>query len=208
MRCPCQVDPHKISMDGFLVLEREVEGVLGTAVQSLIVLSVFGGQLGGSDDCLAALSSRITRQLDPVAKINVGYRVEVHDNQDAQAVATLLQAQEVSMGLSIYKEVDKEGWEALARAAQEFEASMKGLDIWISLEGVAEAKREDIKVVWEALEFDTDFVVWTNDRDIPGDGDSHQGLVGVGKAETWEDQERILNMTEEELYEEFQTVFG
>ena len=208
MRCPCQVDPHKISMDGFLVLEREVEGLLGTAVQSLIVLSVFGGQLGGSDDCLAALSSRITRQLDPVAKINVGYRVEVHDNQDAQAVAALLQAQEVSMGLSIYKEVDKEGWEALARAAQEFEASMKGLDIWISLEGVAEAKREDIKVVWEALEFDTDFVVWTNDRDIPGDGDSHQGLVGVGKAETWEDQERILNMTEEELCEEFETVFG
>ena len=208
MRCPCQVDPHKISMDGFLVLEREVEGLLGTAVQSLIVLSVFGGQLGGSDDCLAALSSRITRQLDPVAKINVGYRVEVHDNQDAQAVAALLQAQEVSMGLSIYKGVDKEGWEALARAAQEFEASMKGLDIWISLEGVAEAKREDIKVVWEALEFDTDFVVWTNDRDIPGDGDSHQGLVGVGKAETWEDQERILNMTEEELYEEFETVFG
>ena len=208
MRCPCQVDPHKISMDGFLVLEREVEGVLGTAVQSLIVLSVFGGQLGGSDDCLAALSSRITRQLDPVAKINVGYRVEVHDNQDAQAVAALLQAQEVSMGLSIYKGVDKEGWEALARAAQEFEASMKGLDIWISLEGVAEAKREDIKVVWEALEFDTDFVVWTNDRDIPGDGDSHQGLVGVAKAETWEDQERILNMTEEELYEEFETVFG
>ena len=202
------MDPHKISMDGFLVLEREVEGVLGTAVQSLIVLSVFGGQLGGSDDCLAALSSRIPRQLDPVAKINVGYRVEVHDNQDAQAVATLLQAQEVSMGLSIFKGVDKEGWEALARAAQEFEASMKGLDIWISLEGVAEAKRENIKVVWEALEFDTDFVVWTNDRDIPGDGDSHQGLVGVGKAETWEDQERILNMTEEELYEEFETVFG
>merc|ERR1712013_735715 len=175
MRCPYQVDPHKISMEGFLVLEREVEGVLGTAVLSLLSVSV------GS---LAALSSRITRQLDPVAKINVGFRVEVHNNQDAQAVATLLQAQEVSMGLSIYKEVDKEGWEALARAAQEFEASMKGLDIWISLEGAAEAKRENIKVVWEALEFDTDFVVWTNDRDIPGDGDSHQGLVGVGKAET------------------------
>ena len=92
MRCPCQGDPHKISMDGFLVLEREVEGVLGTAVQSLIVVSVFGGQLGGSDDCLAALSSRITRQLDPVARIDIEYRVEVHDNQDAQAVATLLQA--------------------------------------------------------------------------------------------------------------------
>ena len=101
------MDPHKISMDGFLVLEREVEGVLGTAVQSLIVVSVsgqptdLGGQLGGSDDCLAALSSRITRQLDPVAKIDVGYgnRVEVHDNLDAQAVFTLLQAQEVSMSL-------------------------------------------------------------------------------------------------------------
>ena len=52
--------------------------------------------------------------MDPVAKIDVRYRVEVHDNQDAQAVATLLQAQEVSMSLSIFKEVDKEGWEALA----------------------------------------------------------------------------------------------
>ena len=146
--------------------------------------------------------------MDPVAKIDVRYRVEVHDNQDAQAVATLLQAQEVSMGLSIYKEVDKEGWEALARAAQGFGASPKALDVWISLEGAAEAKRENIKVVWEALEFDVDFVVWTNDRDIPADGDSHQGLVGVPKAETWEDQERILNMTEDELDEEFQTVFG
>ena len=210
MRCPCQGDPHKISMDGFLVLEREVEGVLGTAVQSVIVVSVFGGQLGGSDDCLAALSSRITRQLDPVAKIDVGYgnRVEVHDNLDAQAVVTLLQAQEVSMSLSIFKGVDKEGWEALARAVQGFGASPKALNIWISLEGAAEAKRENIKVVWEALEFYTDFIVWTNDGDIPGDGDSHQGLVGVGKAETWEEQERILNMTGEELYEQFETEFA
>ena len=146
--------------------------------------------------------------MDPVAKIDVRYRVEVHDNQDAQAVATLLQAQEVSMGLSIYKEVDKEGWEALARAAQGFGASPKALDVWISLEGAAEAKRENIKAFWEAVESSSDFVVWTNDRDIPGDGDSHQGLVGVPKAETWEDQERILNMTEDELDEEFQTVFG
>ena len=111
------------------------------------------------------------------------------------------------MSLSIFKGVDKEGWEALARAVQGFGASPKALNIWISLEGAAEAKRENIKVVWEALEFYTDFIVWTNDGDIP-DGDSHQGLVGVGKAETWEEQERILNMTGEELYEEFETEFA
>ena len=146
--------------------------------------------------------------MDPVARIDIEYRVEVHDNQDAQAVVTLLQAQEVSMSLSIFKGVDKEGWEALARAVQGFGASPKALNIWISLEGAAEAKRENIKVVWEALEFYTDFIVWTNDGDIPGDGDSHQGLVGVGKAETWEEQERILNMTGEELYEQFETEFA
>ena len=38
MRCPCQDDPHKISSDGFLILEEHVEGVFGTAVQSLISL--------------------------------------------------------------------------------------------------------------------------------------------------------------------------
>ena len=38
MGCPCQADPHKISQDGFLFLEEHVEGVLGTAVQSLLSL--------------------------------------------------------------------------------------------------------------------------------------------------------------------------
>ena len=38
MRCPCQDDPHRISADGFLILEEHVEGVFGTAVQSLISL--------------------------------------------------------------------------------------------------------------------------------------------------------------------------
>ena len=132
----------------------------------------------------------------------------VHDNQDAQAVATLLQAQEVSMGLSIFKGVDKEGWEALARAVQGFGASPKTLDhVWVSLEGAAEANREDIRAVWEALESPLGFIVWRNDEDLPSDGDSHQGLVGVGETETWEELERILNMTEEELCEEYENVF-
>ena len=38
MRCPCQDDLHRISADGFLILEEHVEGVFGTAVQSLISL--------------------------------------------------------------------------------------------------------------------------------------------------------------------------
>ena len=38
MRCPCQDDLHWISVDGFLVVEEHVEGVFGTAVQSLISL--------------------------------------------------------------------------------------------------------------------------------------------------------------------------
>ena len=38
MRCPCQEDPHRISAGGFLILEEHVEGVFGTAVQSLISL--------------------------------------------------------------------------------------------------------------------------------------------------------------------------
>ena len=38
MRCPCQDDPHRISADGFLLLEEHVEGVFGTAVQRLISL--------------------------------------------------------------------------------------------------------------------------------------------------------------------------
>ena len=146
--------------------------------------------------------------MDPVAKIDVRYRVEVHDNQDAQAVATLLQAQEVSMGLGIYKGVDKDGWEALARAVQGFGASPKKLNhVWVSLEGAAEANREDIRAVWEALESPLGFIVWRNDEDLPSDGDSHQGLVGVGETETWEELERILNMTEEELCEEYENVF-
>ena len=38
MSCPCQDDLHRVSTDGFLLLEEHVEGVFGTAVQSLISL--------------------------------------------------------------------------------------------------------------------------------------------------------------------------
>ena len=33
IKCPCQEEPHKISMEGFQLLEEEVEGVFGTTLK-------------------------------------------------------------------------------------------------------------------------------------------------------------------------------
>ena len=123
--------------------------------------------------------------------------MDVGDNTDVEALSTLLKAEEVSIGVCIYEAVDEEGWNILARAVQEFESELKTLTrVFVTLAGAVGVKREDIEAVWEATS--GDFMVWRRDWDLSAEGTTQHGQVGV-EAETWEDLEDILDMTEDEL---------
>ena len=123
--------------------------------------------------------------------------MDVEDNADVQALSTLLEAQHVSIGVCIYEAVDKEGWEALARAVQGFGTDDKNLHrVFVTLVGLAGVRREDIKAVWEVT---PDFIVWRNDEDLSPEGRSQEGQMFVQADDTWEDLEEILDMNEAEF---------
>ena len=93
--------------------------------------------------------------------------------------------------------MDREGWEALARAVQGFGTEDKNLHrVFVTLAGLAGVRREDIKAVWEVT---PDFIVWRNDEDLSPEGRSQEGQVGVLADDTWEDLEEILDMNEAEF---------
>ena len=162
MNCPCQEEPHKISLSGFLLLEEEVEGPFGTALQSLKSVKVEGSAP------FSVLSSRMSRQHGLVTLIQIGCTLDVEDNADVQACVTLLQAQQVSISLTVYGsgakenkedkkgkksdvrwEVDEEGWEALARAMQVKPNGVQRVEV--SRDWLAQLRREDTKAIWEAV---------------------------------------------------------
>jgi len=64
--CPCQEDTHKISLKGFQLLEKEVEGVFGTTVQSLKSVDY-----SRHPRYLTAVASRMSRQAKVVASVSV-----------------------------------------------------------------------------------------------------------------------------------------
>ena len=134
--------------------------------------------------------------MDPLARITTHFNMDVEDNADVQALTTLLEAQHVSIGVCIYEAVDKEGWEALARAVQGFGTEDKNLHrVFVTLAGLAGVRREDVKAVWEVT---PDFIVWRNDEDLSPEGRSQEGQMGV-LATTWGYLEEILDMNEAEF---------
>ena len=109
--CPCQEGTHKVSLKGFQLLEKEVEGVFGTTVQRLKSVDM-GGMLE-HPRYLTAVASRMSRQAKVVASVSVHEGLDIEDNKDIQLVSTLLQAQEVFLTLKVHGSVGKWGWEAL-----------------------------------------------------------------------------------------------
>ena len=209
MGCPCQEDPHKISMKGFMLLEEEVEGVFGTTVQTLKSVRVenfFFNMTVAVENLkepgLLAICSRMSRQ-EIVTSISVYDGLEIEDNTDIQAVSTLLQAQQVCLTLKVCGSVGREGWEMLARAMQ---ANPSG--VWRmegSIEGLADARREDIKDIWEAVR--DVFIVWDTDDEML-DGRGWRCLAAEKPGDTWTRLEQILDLTKKELVAEAGNEFG
>ena len=190
LNCPCQEDPHKISVKGFLLLEEEVERVFGTTVQTL------NSVRGYTWDGFAAVCSRMSRQQEMVTSIATkeGYGLQIKDNKDIQAVSTLLQAHQVSIGLRVYGSVGQEGWEALAKAMK---AKSNGVQhMRASREGLVGARREDIKDIWEAVSV---FLVWNTEVEMDGHVALSNLLCAEKPEHTWEILEKILDLTDKEF---------
>ena len=216
---------HKISLKAFLLLE-DVEGAFGTALQSLKSVNLL---FMDPPEGLSALSSRVSRQQDPVTWIRFfEYPLDLTDNTDVQDCITLLQAQKVSIDLrvhgSVNKEgnenkednneneeekdnnkskeeediedtwtrgqVDKDGWQALARAMQEKPNVV--LHVEACKDWLAEVRREDTKAIWEAA---GDFLVHHSEEEYMCDIRYCLCLAG----RDWTTMEEILDMPKDEF---------
>ena len=112
--CPaCYTEPHIISTSAFLLLE-EVEGALGTAVQSIQSLSKVGCDVAWRDRDAGwlAIASRMRRQREVVISIN---NVRFYLNHHTTRVfATLMRAQAVSfdhLNIGFREKLGDEGWQ-------------------------------------------------------------------------------------------------
>ena len=112
---PGHTEPCKVSLLGFLLLE-EAESSFGTSIQNIEKIEArFGTVL--DEPHLSALSSRMMRQENPVASIEI-YEIRLGGGlQSAQAVGVLLQADRVHVWwLEVSEAIGEEGWRILAKA--------------------------------------------------------------------------------------------
>ena len=185
--CPCQADKHKVSFDGFLLLENEVEGLFDTAVQAIKLVE---SRYNLGQPYLSALSSRISRQQNPVMVITVGRDLEIGKKKSAEAFSILLQAQEVKMtNLKVHGDIGEGGWEMVARAMQTRPSTIS--TVWTSKEGLEQGRKEDIKEIWEAVKHS----FFISDLAINMTDDDFIWSVRVEKPKhTWRRLEEILDM--------------
>jgi len=188
--CPRHLQPHNVSTAGFLLLE-EVEGVLGSSKQRIHSMEM--AYL--NEPTILAISSRMTRQQDPVTSIRIKYRVDIETEKGARAFHTLMSGQ-IEQGdtfpLWVKGSLGAGGWEAVAKALQ----LQPGLvhSISTSNRGLAEGKKDDIKNIWDTAGLEG-FVLYQTSSDMDWDWGYH-----VTKPDDdWERLEQILYMSEAEF---------
>ena len=86
----------------------------------------------------------------------------------------------------------------LARAMQANPKGVVHMFVEGSKEGLADARREDIKAIWEAVGV---FLVWDTDDAMGGEG-GWRCLAAEKPRDTWTRLEQILDLTEKELVAE------
>ena len=190
MVCPRHPDPHSISSAGFLLLE-EVEGVLETAEQRIESIEV----TSLSEQALSAIVSRMSRQQEAVTSIRIGHSVEIDSEKGAQAFFNLMSSQvESEIGVKVMGSIGRGGWEALGNATQ-LHPGVVGR-IVTTKASLAEARKEDIKKVWEALSPEGSWGF-----DIYQTAEVRKGIVRSGMlcvekpVDDWRRLEQILSMS-------------
>ena len=155
MICPCNPDPHTISLAAFHLLE-EVEGVLGRtqmSVKSMTVVEL-------KEPLLSAISSRISRQQKMLTFIAV-QRVVINSKSSALAFITLLQAKAVEVDrLEVGEEI---GWQLLATALIHCKPNLRHFHFLISRQDLA--RRSDIKDISNSANLEDGFEICDNSID-------------------------------------------
>ena len=148
--CPCWPKPHTVHARDVVLLE-EVEGALGTTVQS--IKSIFKDeQFDMWEDQLLAFSSRVSPQKEILTSLEIWSMIIIEDKSSVEAFATLLQAQSASVeGVRVEGAIGEEGWHLLARALESrSDPEMYLGSVEITRTAFAEARKDDIKVIWDA----------------------------------------------------------
>ena len=178
---------HKVSFPGFLLLEKEVEGLLGSTVQSIGRVSCWYNL---REPFLSALSNRISRQQSLVSMVSVGRYLEITSEGDVLAFRTLLQAEQVTMmNLKIVGEIGEEGWKMVATAMKTRPPGVVSYTVWTSKEVLDEGRKEDIKDIWEAVRLS--FSISESRFNM---GDFFWSVRVEKPKDDWKKLERILEM--------------
>ena len=152
MICPCSTEPHIILPGAFPLLEL-VEGAFGTKLQSIKSVRVEILR----EPLLLAICSRMSRmpvQVPDHIEIEFDHRIEIESKNSVQAFVTLLQAQLFSLRIDLWVSgaIEEEGWQMLARALRDKPESVKLGWVRSSRQGWAEARMEDVKDIWDAID--------------------------------------------------------
>ena len=193
--CPRHENPHSISGYAFLLLE-EVESSFGTLLQSIKSISV--AYLYGP--LLSAIVSRMSRQQGKVVSVRV-HTIFIKNKSDAHAFTTLLQAETVSVRiLQVTGPIGEDGWQVLARALQTKPNVVVEECVSASRQVFAEARKEDLKAIWDNQGIEGGFVVFNRDHSLavlPSNYDYDWACA-------WPRLKQILDLTEEEFNAEIE----
>ena len=182
------METHKVSFPGFLLLEKEVEGLLGSTVQSIGRVSCWYNL---REPFLSALSNRISRQQSLVSMVSVGRYLEITSEGDVLAFRTLLQAEQVTMmNLKIVGEIGEEGWKMVA-TAMKTRPGVVSCTVWTSKEVLEDGRKEDIKDIWDAVR--RSFLI-SESRFNMGEDDFFWSVRVEKPKDDWKKLERILEM--------------
>ena len=182
------METHKVSFPGFLLLEKEVEGLLGSTVQSIERVSC---KYNLHEPFLSALGNRISRQQSLVSMVSIGRDLEINSKRDVLAFKTLLQAEEVTMvNLKIEGEIREEGWKKVA-AAMKTRPGVVSCTVWTSKEVLEDGRKEDIKDIWDAVR--RSFFI-SESRFNMGEDDFFWSFRVEKPKDDWKKLERILEM--------------
>ena len=202
LSCSC-LQIHPVSLQGFVLIET-VEAKL-KSVQQVVKVVLHGNTLM-EESILAALGSRVLRQLEKVIALETFMRREealeicCKNKELSEAWASLLEhtGQLVVPRVlqSIEGEIGEEGWSAIRRAVEHLsEAGVGQISVRTRRTAMRAARRDDLKAIWEIACFwavssemgDQADVVFKEDKD----GDGEPALMS-----------QIIEMTEEEWAEE------
>ena len=150
LACPCHQAQHSVSPLGFLLLEK-VEGALGSAHQEVLQIKVPFLK----DPLMSALGSRVSKQQLKMSKMHSGPAICL-DRKNASDLYALVQNCE-PMQLRVYNlhvkgNIEADGWVDLARAIPlTLDSEDPAFSVNATREAMKEARREDLKAVWDSL---------------------------------------------------------